>query len=221
MTVFLNHTFGSAEATIPVVGESTAYLLLNVFLPMFIELAAVIVLIIWIVLVIRKPRFSESAAIYVGTIRYNQANGTHMIRDFRKVQLNKYNSIKKGNGRLKFKKEADTIVVNGIKIQASYSGRILCHMPFPWYRGKVTPSNSDFSNLTTPFSVMQHFERKSSLEVNEFVATETIRDDSQRSLSSADAIPCKYIVIPDSGRTTIISDKKVILSGKIFVYKNG
>ncbi len=222
VTVSLNHKYGSASSVIEVVEADMSYLVLFVFIPLIIEIIALAFLITWIVLIIIKPKYSQSAKLYVGDIRFDKSRGIHILRNLSAVHLKRFNKIKKGNGRLKFKAKADVVSANGIKIRADKGGRIFCEMAFPWFKGKVEPCDSFTIVLKTPEEVMEYLSRHQRLEINEFVTTETVEGDYNRSLVPANPRNCKYIVIPDDANgVTIIDDRKVINQGKIIVYING
>ena len=221
VVVTLNHAFGTADSTIDVVEEDLSYQLLNVYAPFVIELVVLILFIIWIILIVTKPRYSKSAKLFVGDIKYNSDNGTHMLRNFMPVKLDKFNKIKKGNGRLKFKKTADVVSANGIKIRADYGGRIICEMMFPWYKSKIEPADTDFVALKKPSDISDYIVKHKKLEINEFATTVTVNNKFERGLAPANPKMAKYFVVPDSGNgVSIIAGKKVIKSGKIFIYVN-
>ena len=175
-------------------------------------------MIIWIYLVVTKPKFSVSAKLYVGTVRYSNENGTHILRDFRAVNLNKFNKIKKGNGRLKFKKKADVVSANGIKVRADRGNRIICEMLFPWYRGSVEPVFE--TDLKNPKQLAEYFLKNNRLEIKEFQALDCVQGNMDNGLIPANLAMAKYILIPDSGAVGVIDGKKVIRSGKLFIYVN-
>jgi len=219
--VTLNHAFGTADAVIDVVDEDTKYLILNVWLPLILETIVLGLLITWIILIVTKPRYLKSATLFVGDIKYNSENGSHMVRNFSPVKLDKFNRVKRGNGRLKFKKTADVVSANGIKIRADRGGRIICEMLFPWYKSKVEPVDSDYANLRTPAEIADYVIKHKKLEINEFATTVTVNGEFERGLAPANPRMAKYIVVPDSGNgVTVIDGKKVIRSGKLFIYVN-
>lgn len=222
VTVTLDHAFGSAESTIDVTEETFIYQLLNVYAPLFLESVALILFVIWLILVITKPRYNKSATLYVGSIKYNSENCTHYVRDFTAVKLVKFNKIKKGNGRLKFKTTADAVNARGIRIRADRDGRIICEMTFPWYKGRLEPADSDYNNLRNPADIADYIAKHKRLEVNEFAMTEKINADYESAILPANLRAPKYIVIPESGPTGVgeVNDRKVIRSGKIFIYVN-
>lgn len=216
------HEFGEADSSIDVVGETVPYQLLNVYLPLLIELVALAFLITWIVLVVNKPKFAAGSILYVGDIFYNRSSCTHEIRNFSAVYLEKFNKIEKRNGRLKFKKEADVVPANGIRVRAEKGGDISCEMDFPWYKHRVIPSDYDLTDLTSPARIEEYFQKHRVLEIEEFETTETISGNFGRVMSPATAVRPKFIVIPDEANGTfMVDDRKVIKSGTIFIYTCG
>ncbi len=221
ITVTLDHELGKASSTVDVVNEPFFwYELTCVYLPLLLEVIALTIFAIWLYLVITKPRYIEGAKIYVGQIKYNELTRTHFIRHFHSEDLGDYNKIKKGNGRLKFKKEADEVDPGGVKIQADHGGRIICKMPMPWYKGRIEPVNAGFEDLTTPAQIADYVRRNGKLEIVEFTMHETIQGDFKRSLTPANNFRiAKYTVVPDaSNGTGIVDGVHVIKSGKIFIY---
>ena len=214
--VTFSHPFGTAQADIPVVEADTAYLCLNVIAPMILELVILLVLANYLFCVLTKPKFGKTAILYVGDIRYNVANGTHMIRNFRAVHLAQFNKIEKGNGRLQFKRKAAVVSANGIDIRAERHGDVSCEELFPWYKSRVTPVED--VKITKPDDLVKLTQNKS-FEIEEFAVTETVNENYQRNLPSATSRVAKYFVAPDPGAVVTIEDKKVIRSGKIFIYK--
>lgn len=223
VTVSFSHSYGNAESTIKVEGADAKYQILNVYLPLIIEIIALALLLTWIILVVTKPRYLKSGTIYVGEIKYNVSEGTHTLRNFTAVKLDKFNKVKRGNGRLKFKKAADVVSANGIRLRADKGGRIICEMPFPWYKSNVEPADTDFTNLKTPADIADYITKKKKLEINEFATTVTVDGEFERAMPPANTRMAKYIVVPDSGNGVSKTEdgKKVIKSGKIFIYTNG
>lgn len=222
ITVTLNHAYGSAESTIDVVHEDVGYLFVNVALPLFIEIVIVTIFIIWIILVVNKPRYDENAVLYVGSIIYNMSNNTHILRSFTPTRLKEFNRIKKGNGRLKFKRDADVISVNAVKIRADYCSGIICENSIPWYVGSVQAHRTELRQLTnTPYALEQYFSHHNDLAITEFATNRTIDSDDSRTMSPADTRNAKYTVVNAVVTTIDRGDgvkRKVIKSGTICIY---
>lgn len=226
VTITLNHTLGSAEATIDVVPADFKYRVWKVYAPFIIEVVALIVLILYLYCIFTKPKYNNNARLYVGTIAHDDDRMTHILRSFVKINLSKFNKIEKGNGRLKFKKTADVIEnkAGGIKIRADHGGRVICEMPFPWFISRIEITDENLQ-LCTPAEVAEYIHRNGSLEINEFATTDTINSESERTLVAANPTMAKYIVVAKMSDIKIIDHgdgegRKVIKTGKIFVYTN-
>ncbi len=221
VAVEFNHSYGTASNSIEVTGETVSYLLLNVYLPLALEIIMLTLLVIWIILVVTKPKYGKSAVLYVGDIQYVKSDGigSHIITNFTNIRLSKYNKIKKGNGRLKFKKTADEIKVSGIKIRADYDGRIICGNEFPWFKGEI---NMPFGlkNLKTPADILNYFNNHNLLEIKVFSPNVTIDGMNDHTVYPENPFNAEYIVIPSPGGVDVVGAHKVIKSGLIFTYTN-
>ncbi len=214
VTVTMTHSYGTASSIINVVEEDILYLLLCVLLPLIIELAALATLIAWLICVITKPRYAKNVTLYVGKIDYG--NDSHIIRNFKPVNLRQFNRIlKKGNGRLKFKRKADIVSAKGIRIRADKGGCIICEMKFPWFRSKIVPLDI-LDNVTTPDDLVEKTKNGRSLEITMFEQTVAVNKDYDRSLCPLDPKNPTYTVIQEKEMT--VNGNNVIQSGKIFVY---
>ncbi len=217
--ITLSHKLGSASSSIAVVGEEQDYINKNVIAPLIVEIIILILLAIlaaWIYVVVTKPKFVKGAVLYVGRIQLVDSN-THSIRGFKPINLLEFNRIKRGNGRLKFKKQADVVSAGGVRIRADYSGRIVCEMPFPWYKGSITPFDElETGPLRTPGDVHEYVRKRKKLTIETFSTLNTIDGSFNRVL-----LPTRngntYIVIPESYETTK-DGVKIIKKGYIFVY---
>lgn len=223
VAVTLSHPYGSAEATIDIVQESVGFQLLNVYLPLTIEVIALALLITWIVLIVIKPRYTASAKLYVGDIKFDKTNSVHVLRNFRVIQLDKFNAIKRGNGRLKFKTKADVVSAGGIQVRADRGGRIFCEMGFPWYKGKVEPEDSNLTGMIkSPADLVELVRKLKKLQIHEITPTNEVKGDYERALAPANPKTGKYIIIPtSSSEVANVDGRKVIKSGKLFIYVNG
>ena len=120
VVVTLDTPYGSADAVIDVVGESASYQLLNVYLPLLVELAIAVFLAVWIFLIVQKPRFPKGAKLYKFTVRWNGDSKT--ISGGACEELDAYNWVW-SCGRWKFKRELDA-VSGGIPFCAARGGEI-------------------------------------------------------------------------------------------------
>jgi len=225
MAVNLSHELGNAQANVKIKGENLLYQILNVYIPLILELILLALLITWLILIITKPRFTETAKLYVGTVRYNRLKQNHILTGFESENLKEYNKVKKGNGRLKFKRDADIIEVMGVNVRADFGDRIFCEDPQPWYKVSVEPIAVDADTLRTPEQLEQYFSKHRKLEIEEISALEAIDKESAKNMGPNNSRNVKYIVIPDgvganeSGLMRI-DGRLVIKSGKIFIYKD-
>ncbi len=221
VTVTLNHALGTSTGVLAVENAPIGFMLLNVWLPIALELFLLLLLANYLYCVFRKPRFAKGAKLYVGTLRYDSGNEIHILRDFGAVSLERFNRISiRKNGRLKFKLKADVVNAGGIKIRADYSGRVICEEYFPWYRGVVVPHDYDLAHLDTPTELEEYFNNPGRrLEIEEFAPTDTIEDNGDRTLYSAGQRKPKFFVVAD-GPLALIGGHNVIQTGRIFIYKN-
>ena len=220
--VTLTHKFGSASASIAVVGEESDYINSNVIAPLIAEIIILILLVIlgiYIYFVIDKPRYAKGAKLYCGNIRYDEDTLTHTLRDFAPVNLEKFNKIKRGNGRLKFKRDADVVNAAGVSIRATYGSAIICEMPFPWYRGRLVPIDTSIfgSKSPTPSDIAAYVSRMKRMSISEFATNDAVVSDTNRTMRSSYR-NFQYFVVPASGGIKIIDGRRVIKSGKIFIY---
>ncbi len=222
--ITLHHTYGDGEAVIPVMEETLRYQLLAVYLPLALELTALILLVTWIWLVVTKPRYSPNAVLYVGSLMYSQESGKHIISRFHRVELAEFNKCKRGYGRLKFKREADEVNAGGIMVQADRGSRIFCEKHVTWYRSMIQPANTDYVALHSPRDIAEYIRQTPphQLLIDEFATTETVSPQQDKSLAPAmNPAIAKYIVVPNqTGGIARIGERNVIRRGKIFIYVN-
>ena len=180
VAVTLRHPYGTATATIDVIGADIRYQLLNVYLPLLVELAIALFLITWVWLVVTKPRFPKGARLYCGQVIYR--NGQQYLTSFKQINLTKQNGFFK-NGRWKFKRSADVVTVGGVKIRPD-RGEILCEEEQPWYRCSVLLEDG----MAGPSTLQNKFElsKGQSLPIEQLLITMKLGKDSGRKLSSDD-----------------------------------
>ena len=138
-TVTLTTPWGQAKQSIPIEEASLSFRLMNVWAPLVLEALIVAFLLYWIIAILAKPRFARRAKLYVGTIRYNADQTTHLIRNMRCVDLaTEFNTLRY---RWKPVLKAEIVKAEGIRLQADGADRILCLEDMPWHKGKVKPLN--------------------------------------------------------------------------------
>lgn len=134
LTVTLSHPYGSAESVLPVNNAPLNFVLLNVVLPMAIELAAAAFLIYWfIVVAFVKPRFKDNAVIYYGTI--TRVNDVHAVSRLKKKRLKDFNSL-----RWRWSpspKPRECKIASSIVVVPGNGAQILCKQDRDWYTGNA------------------------------------------------------------------------------------
>ena len=209
VAVTLRHPYGTATATIDVIGADIRYQLLNVYLPLLVELAIALFLITWVWLVVTKPRFPKGARLYCGQVRYS--NGQQYLMSFKQINLTKQNGFFK-NGRWKFKRRADAVKVGGVKIRPG-RGEILCEEKQPWYCCSVLledGSAADPSNLLNKFKLS----KGQPLPIEQLPTNSKLEKDTGRKLSSSDTGIAGIVI---NAKTN--SDGDVIESGTLLYYR--
>lgn len=216
MDIRLSTPWGDKDTTLRVEEAPIGYRLLNVYLPMFIELALLATLITWIVLVLTKPRFVKGAKLYVGEIRFNtDGSSSHILKDFRCVNLDKFNRFKY---LWKFKRIAEVVSANGIDVRADHGGRIICEKPMPWYKDRIKPVDT-FTAINSIADMAAYCVHNKNLIIEEFSAMSAINNELEHAMAPAAQKNPNYIVIPDSHRgVEIINDRRTIRKGRIIIY---
>ncbi|MBO5778779.1 MAG: hypothetical protein J6R82_04340 [Clostridia bacterium] len=138
LTVKFIHSLGVAESVIDVRQESVLYILLNVVLPLVLEIALLSFLVWWIYCIFAKPKFSSTAVLYVGDLSYQGKRGAryHDITDMNIVELDAFNKLK-----YRWKPTLTSTIVpldKGLEVAAGYNGALFIHCPV-YYQGEITP----------------------------------------------------------------------------------
>jgi hypothetical protein len=213
--VTLNHAFGSADTTIDVVEEDLKYILLNVVLPLVIEIITLAFLLWWIYAIIAKPRFLPGAMIYLGFLTHGGKPGQryHEISTMNAVPLKRYNKLKyRWKPTLKAKR---IFIGKGVSISAGYDGSIICNCPV-WYKGEILPKNRVFIDLDHPEKVREFVNNHDGIKIkvinpydgNAVQAVETIDRPNNE----------VYYVHTNLASISVIDGIETIESGTIFAY---
>ncbi|HHU53644.1 MAG TPA: VWA domain-containing protein [Clostridiaceae bacterium] len=182
ITVTLNHAFGSADSTINVVAADTKYLILNVYLPLLIEILILAAIIAYIVRYITKARFVSNAVLYVGSIARNRGiQGDHRL-ELIEVHLKQFNKFK--NLWNPFKEL--TVSANGVSITAAKGNRILCNEPFPWYSDAIRPRARTI-RIDSPKDVVNYCQEHDELVIHE-IRPARVMDEQNRIISQDDSV---------------------------------
>lgn len=211
LEVTLRHPLASGESTIDVTEADLKYLILNVILPLLIELLLILAIVAYIGRYITKARFAEGAALYVGSIvRYSSHPRTH-IMEMSACELSQYNTF--ANLWNPFKEL--TVSVNGVSITAVAGGKIMCNEAFPWYSDTVIPKSRTIQ-IDCPKDISDYCDEKSELMINE-IKTINVMDEQNRIITQDDSV--YYFVKADVDYTSVGSRQtEVIEEAVVFCY---
>lgn len=210
--VSLNHVFGSAENSIKVVEANMKYLILNVIMPLTIEILLATAMFAYIYRYFTKARFAPNGVLYVGSIARNSRNiGTHRL-ELLEVQLKQYNKFK--NLWNPFKEL--TVSVKGISITAAKGNRIICNELFPWYSDEIKPKLTSAIRLNTPKDIVGYCEKNTEMLIQE-IKTISVMDEQNRTISQDDTV--YYFVRADIEIVKVgTKQTEVIDSAVVFCY---
>ena len=182
LTVTLNHSFGSANSVIDVIEAGAKYQILNVYIPLIIEILLLAAIISYVVRYFTKPRFAPNGVLYVGSISLNRStSGTHRIElvEVPLVQFNKFKNLWNPFKEL-------TVSANGVNITAAKGNMILCNEAFPWYSDGIRPKTRSI-RIETPKDVVNYCQEKDELVIHE-IKTVRVMDEQNRMISQDDSV---------------------------------
>ena len=211
MKVTLRHPLASGYAEIDVTEANLKYLILNVYLPLLIEILIVAAIIAYIIRYFTKARFAEGAALYVGTIvRYASHPRTH-IMEMTPCELAPFNTF--SNLWNPFKEL--TVSVNGVSITALSGGKIMCNEEFPWYSDAVKPKSRTV-RIECPKDISDYCDEKSEILIDE-IKTVNVMDEQNRIITQDDSV--YYFVKAEVNYTNVGSRQtEVIEEAVVFCY---
>ncbi|MBQ4040155.1 MAG: hypothetical protein IJC91_03370 [Oscillospiraceae bacterium] len=211
IVVTISHPTGEASETIPVVGAPIKYLILNVILPLFIEVIVLAAIIAYIVRYFTKARFAPNTSMYVGGIMRNRREKTHSL-ELREIPLAQYNTFK--NLWNPFKEL--TVNVNGLSFTAAKRGKVICNEAFPWFCGEVIPK-SRLIDIEMPIDVVRYCMDNSELEIKEILPT-AVMDNQRRTISQSSS--AYYCVRADITYERVAANRQleVLDSATVFCY---
>ena len=215
VTVTLSHAFGSADATIDIVEEDIGYQILNVYLPLILELAILAYLIWWIYAIYAKPKFLPGAVIYMADLSYygGRGNRYHEIGPITEVNLKRYNKLKyRWKPTLKSTKHS---IGKGLKISAGYGGSIICHSEI-WYKGDITPKNRVQEELSHPQYVKAYIQDHDGLRIELISPYDADAVHLEESIDNPN--PELYYLHTKMADISLIDGLQTIGSGTIFAY---
>lgn len=158
VVVTLSHAYGNADATVTVVQQSVGYILLNVVLPLVLEVATLAFLIWWLCCILLKPKFPEGASLYVFLVRYKgeEGNRYHEISSMTEVMLEEYNTL-----AYRWKPTMKTMPIcvdKELVVSAGAGGMLLCHVPI-YFSGRIKPKDSTVGTINHPDAVGRYIQR--------------------------------------------------------------
>lgn len=215
IVVTLNHSLGNAEAVIDIVEEDIGYQLLNVYLPLVLEVVIVLYFIWWLYAIYAKPKFLPGAVLYIAELSYGGKPGNryHEIDTITEVNLKQYNSLKyRISPTLKAKKH---YIGKNLTISAGYGGSIVCHSEV-WYKGDISTKDRIRDDLSHPQHVKAYIEDHESLKIQVISAYDG--DDIHLEESIDNPNPELYYVHTDMSNISIVDGVQVIDKGTIFAY---
>lgn len=181
-TVTLNHPFGTVGSTIDVVAADAKYQILNVYLPLVLEILIIAAIVAYIVRYFTKARFASNGVLYVGSIARNRGTaGTHRL-ELIEIHLNQFNKFK--NLWNPFKEL--TVSAGGVNITAAKGNRIICNEPFPWYSDGIRPK-ARMIRIESPKDVVNYCQENDELVIHE-IKTVRVMDEQNRALSQDDSV---------------------------------
>ena len=230
VVVTLDTPYGSADAVIDVVGESASYQLLNVYLPLLVELAIAVFLAVWIVLIVQKPRFPKGAKLYSFVVGRG-SDDSRVISNANCIELGVYNKIK-CCGRWKFKRMPDDID-KGIPFRAARDENIEYTGSGTLVRVNLTNSDLTRGGIEDAKKAERLYERLNA--GGELTAGLTARNQGRENASEAEGsqrrkgksakrgffpnMACdKFYILSDRGDLENANDVTSITSGTLYLW---
>lgn len=200
---------------IDIIGEDVVYQILNVYVPLAIEILVLAFILWWIYAIIAKPKFLKGAMLYIGYIEHagKPGNYHHEIFSFDAIPLTKFNKFK-----YRWKPTLKTKIHNvgkGISISAANNGSILCHCRV-WYKGEIASKRNLFVDFDHPNRVREYVRQNSQLAIK--VLSPYDADAIQPIESISGPKNDVYYVSTQPSNITIIGGIEAIESGTIFAY---
>lgn len=198
ITISLSSPMGKSAATIDVVGESAGYVILRVWIPFILE----VLIFLYIVRLITKPKFSSSATIYIGSLQY--AGNGHRLESFSKKSLREEKMI--SSVLRPFKRTMAEI--SGVEFVALRGGAVACSPKVTGFGCSIKPESDGVPKRPTASQLSQYFQGRTA-RIN--IATIKPKANSIEPLVSLDSSPNTFYCV----RATIEKKPVVIGNGKI------
>lgn len=217
VTVTLQHPYGTAENVLDVRQESLPYLLLNVVLPLLLEVLILAYAVAQVYTTVNKPRFLKNATLYLGDLTHSGTRGNryHEIGTFKPVALDQYNKFKYRFRLIPTMKTKIIPLQNGVSISAGDGGSILCHGQV-WYRGEITPVQFNLRNRFDHPAKVAEYVQDNSLKIQ---VLSPYDEDAVEPIATIDRPSDEmYYVFTDMTKDTLVDGIAVIANGMIVAY---
>jgi len=210
VTVTLSHAYGSASTAIGVVPPTVSYLIWNVWVPFILEMLILAFLVWWVYAICAKPRFSKTAALYIGNLDYfrSDSGAYHEVYDFKEYPLDCYNKLRYYlsptlNNRVHH-------VAKGVYVSAGDGGAIKCHCRV-WFTGFLEPRKRTVRQYDHPMDVVEHVAEYDGFQIK--VVSPTTDAESIRAFTNIPTpLADTYYV------STTQTDLSAIENGTVFAY---
>ncbi len=210
--VTLTHVYGNATVVLDVTPAPFFwYEALNVWLPLIIIVLIALLFAAYFAIVALKPKFSEAASLYLGSlsIDYASKKSTHDIT-IKRYRLGEYNKFK-WLPSLKLK-----VSINGIvEVTAEKGNKITVHYAKPWYTQEIEPYDRtvEFDSPRALAELCMGGEWVSIKRIPNISVNTDVGPTISLSSSTYYLARVEDGVIPKTGQ-------KVIDSAKVFCYSN-
>ena len=215
MTVTLSHDYGTAQAKINVIGADTSYIILWVAAPLATEIILLALATAYIIRYITKPRFSQKAVLYVGTITFSDTGlGAHLMT-LKKHKLRQYNRF--GNLWNPFKPL--TVSVGSISVSAEKNNRIRCNETFPWFMTSELQSDYIDGDIDHPEKICEKIKSlaENYIEVRE-IEPANIRGEGDNTIKMNSQVYYCVKAQAEYGEGEFAKEARRINSSKIICY---
>lgn len=214
VSITLDHTVGSAAQSIEVGGATVKYLILFVILPII----ACILLVLYIIRTVTKPRFSKEGVLYVGTLRWQTRGSCHKLEMSVGYELRKFNTI--FNRLNPFDTASGRIDGHEIRVVAKRGGEVLIvnsggKPNLAWFSTSIKPVDV-FIKMKSVRDVVTHCDKKRYLEIKEVTSSDLEVKDFNTISQNSEKF---YVINPETERVRSNGgDRRVIKSATVICY---
>lgn len=214
VSVTLNHAVGSATQSLEVGGATVKYLILFVILPII----ACILLVLYLIRTLTKPRFSKEGVLYVGTLRWQTRGSCHKLEMSVGYELKKFNTI--FNRLNPFDTASGRIDGHEIRVVAKRGGEVLIvnsggKPNLAWFSTSIKPVDV-FLKMKAVRDVVTHCDKKRYLEIKEVTSSDLEAKEFNTISQNSEKF---YVINPETERVRSNGgDRRVIKSATVICY---